>query len=801
MLNSRIIPAGFLLNAPYLINDTFNEEILAGFLNNTNVVYTGGLRYVIDTTGKLSMTGGNLVSLAANPSSADPAIWYSSITNRSGRIVKVSITPNSGAAPLRFGFNNIAGTASLSGSFLALGNSGAISGTINGTASPTCGVWTGSNTYQIVVISRSNGCFFFIKGGIYTNWTLLWFTNNGTFSSLYPTLVAINNGAGYTADYIRVPKDLWIPSPLLSDGFSLQYVTDGLGHQEGISNTVGNGGNNQIYVPYQSIVLSSISTPVLGNNLFSNTNFDTDTIWNKGGNWAISGGVASSSNFGSDAQITQPVLTIGKWYKITFDISSVSAGNIKTYHGLITGPQFNSLGSYYNIDRATSTDGGLNSSPTFIGSVDNLQVNEVSVESMLSNSSTYTSNNFNISSDITLSSEKQFAGYGIRVDNIANCQNGIFVYINDTTLKVDKLVSGTWTNLSTNAITYSAGAKLIVKKSGSNYVVIYNQTVIATLSITDSIFNSSVLNTIFSASNLNTFNNYKISDYSSWLYAAGGIKNYPVPGNNVIINGTFDVNSNWSLDAAWSISGGTLNATNSALNVGAAQTSITSIGTWYRTDYSITSFTTGGVLVTYGSIATAPGITNASVGAKAETKKATSTGISILARLSTPATFKVDNITVAPLTLADLLYSVDVNATSVFSSVKISGFQTPYQVGMVTCLDSKTSPQNFILIYLDNNAIKVDKCISGIYTNIASTVFTYSAGAELYYQLRLDSGVLKLRIYYNNTAIGSELSISDASIISNKIHGLFSTNITNTFDDFIIYPTGNSGEYNILDSF
>lgn len=104
------------------------------------------------------------------------------------------------------------------------------------------------------------------------------------------------------------------------------------------------------------------------------------------------------------------------------------------------------------------------------------------------------------------------------------------------------------------------------------------------------------------------------------------------------------------------------------------------------------------------------------------------------------------------------------------------------------------------IIYLDNTTLKIDKCVAGIYTNLASNVFTYTSGATLKFQTRLESGNLKVRVFYNNVLNGSEVSINDAGIISNQIHGLFSTINNNLFDNFNLYASGGSNEYSIIDS-
>ena len=68
---------------------------------------------------------------------------------------------------------------------------------------------------------------------------------------------------------------------------------------------------------------------------------------------------------------------------------------------------------------------------------------------------------------------------------------------------------------------------------------------------------------------------------------------------------------------------------------------------------------------------------------------------------------------------------------------------------------------------------------------------TYVAGATL----RVIKDATKYRVYYNNALVGSEQTISDAGIIDNTIHGLFSTYSGNSFDNFTLWARGTGAEY------
>jgi len=118
------------------------------------------------------------------------------------------------------------------------------------------------------------------------------------------------------------------------------------------------------------------------------------------------------------------------------------------------------------------------------------------------------------------------------------------------------------------------------------------------------------------------------------------------------------------------------------------------------------------------------------------------------------------------------------------------------QAGVVVCLDSAVTPANFLIAYLDGAGnMVVDKCVAGTYTNLISAAVTYSAGKEI----KLVKDGTTVRAFYNDLAVGTVQTVSDAGIISNTKHGLFSTFVSNTFDNFSAWDINSS--YGILDRY
>jgi lysophospholipase L1-like esterase len=114
-----------------------------------------------------------------------------------------------------------------------------LDGSNYGAASTNFGTGT---QYLMNILHRTTGCFYMMKGGIYTNWTLVDHRQTGTTSTLYPVISETNGN--YTADFIRIPITRYLPVPLASDGFATAFgTTDGKGTLEGVNDSTGKGGN------------------------------------------------------------------------------------------------------------------------------------------------------------------------------------------------------------------------------------------------------------------------------------------------------------------------------------------------------------------------------------------------------------------------------------------------------------------------------------------------------------------------------------------------------------------------------
>jgi hypothetical protein len=116
-----------------------------------------------------------------------------------------------------------------------------------------------------------------------------------------------------------------------------------------------------------------------GSELVTNGGFDSASGWNLNTNWTISNGVASCDGTNSnDINQNQNVGVIGKSYRISFTIVSISQGGIAARIGSGVTNYYTEAGTYTEIVTATSTDRiRVSVQGNAIASVDNLSIKEV----------------------------------------------------------------------------------------------------------------------------------------------------------------------------------------------------------------------------------------------------------------------------------------------------------------------------------------------------------------------------------------------------------------------------------------
>lgn len=108
-----------------------------------------------------------------------------------------------------------------------------------------------------------------------------------------------------------------------------------------------------------------------------------------------------------------------------------------------------------------------------------------------------------------------------------------------------------------------------------------------------------------------------------------------------------------------------------------------------------------------------------------------------------------------------------------------------YQAGVVARVDNASSPQNLIRCYHNRTNLIVRKLVNGVWSApLLNTPATYAAGAKV----RLDCSGVTVKAYYNDVQVGSDLTVSDASIVNNTLHGLLSSNAANLCASLAVSP-------------
>ena len=492
----------------YTLNDQFTTDRSAGAVNGTSAEPTGGTRTVVDTNSKLSISSSQLSFATGGVGQGDPRLSYSIITRGAGKTLLGSfIAPTE---RIEIGWDNTLGGSVLEG---IVNVSTDLYARVNGTGIVIGGVVPGT-TYQIASVMRSTGTYHFIKGGAFTNWSLIYISGNSS-ENMYPV---VSTGVGttniFTADNIRIPTATWLPTPLAYDTFTRGDGTIGS------SETTGPDSQTTPSLAWTGGAISSnknVITPSLGSDVVVNGDFASDTVWVKGAGWTITGGLGVATTTGAYLQ-QNSIMTTGLWYTTTWDLVSKTAGNgFSTIFGSGSnpGPTRGTPATYNETGRVVGTGnfyiyasgGGVS------GTIDNVVVKPLTLSSLFSSVST-SDTDVIADAGVTLTAGTQ-AGLVTNLDSTSSPANFLIAYHDGTNVKLDKNVGGTYTNLISAAATYSAGATLRVityTSSGSLKVrVYYNNALVGTeQTVSDAGIISNTKHGLFSTYSGNSFDNFTL---------------------------------------------------------------------------------------------------------------------------------------------------------------------------------------------------------------------------------------------------------------------------------------------------
>jgi hypothetical protein len=152
----------------------------------------------------------------------------------------------------------------------------------------------------------------------------------------------------------------------------------------------------------------------------------------------------------------------------------------------------------------------------------------------------------------------------------------------------------------------------------------------------------------------------------------------------------------------------------------------------------------------------------------------------------------LDNTSLKPITTSSLFRTANLGTSNLVADIVLPAYALGTQSGIVIGLDNTSTPANFLIADLDGagNAI-VSQNLAGTY----STIVTAAAATwGPTYVLRVIKDGTSIRLYYNNTLIGT--GTSDAGI-TGTLAGVFSTYSGDTLNNFVAWPRNG---YNLPDT-
>ncbi len=533
------------VDADWLLRDEFVRDLAAGSVNGTPAVPGPGTRTVVDTGNRLSLSGGVIV-VAAGMSGMDPAIYYPAVVRAPGKLLIGRNNPvqfalgysdatTAGSITIQIRSDNL--------SLLYFEDSAGVVQVTNSAETPT----------SMVLAMRSAGMFLFLRLG--SKWILAWIRSLGATNPFYPCYGARFASAVPAADFIRVPDVLWLPTPLASDGFGSAFgTTDGLGHAEGIAGGIGAGGSGKMWSnvggTWSNVGGKAINTPTAGGDLVTDgdmeavgvanwTTVGTPTTVDKSGTQKHGGSQALrivSNASGQGATQTIASASVGTFYKVSAWLYGTGAQGLDLVSNMMTGAPaeigFSRSTSWVQISGAAlcisanptvgvhSRDGGSYTSYADDIKFEALALSEVLSVSNLSSPDVFLSVSL-------VSNARCLQGIALSWDSSTNPQNGVLFIPYSTTwntndipnrLYIYKYIAGVMSLVGTNyVLTYSANARLVVAKNGSEYRIYYNNAFIVAVTISDASIVNNTLHGLFSTDASNT-----LDDFVCYATGTGG---------------------------------------------------------------------------------------------------------------------------------------------------------------------------------------------------------------------------------------------------------------------------------------
>lgn len=252
---------------------------------------------------------------------------------------------------------------------------------------------------------------------------------------------------------------------------------------------------------------------------------------------------------------------------------------------------------------------------------------------------------------------------------------------------------------------------------------------------------------------------------ATWAISGNKAVNTPTRGANVVINGTFDADTDWIKGVPWSISDGV--ATKVAGNAEPlVQSGILAINDWYIIDYATNTAGSISSLGSHENIRFTGG--NASYAVKT----------SLDFNINTNSFGVLDNVVARPLSGLFAYRAFTAGDASASSAITLNAVGAP--AGIVHYADDDNYVAAYLTVHLSTRKIYLIKCVAGAITALANVAVTYSAGKTL----ALTRSGTSYAVAYDGSTLINATAVADAVFVTADKWGLLSSGDNTSFDNF-----------------
>ena len=218
-------------------------------------------------------------------------------------------------------------------------------------------------------------------------------------------------------------------------------------------------------------ILSNPEFNMLGPDIITNGNFETDSNWNAGGGWQIYGGKAVCDGTNGNLQQSS-ILTIGKIYTVTITVSDYVSGAVQVAAGAGPRSSFTANGTYTVTQTAEPNSSFYLVSSSFEGAVDSVIVQESGQIEYVENGAFY---GVDTSIPTSVTTLPGWSGYGSPSSNnvIASGGNNVLQIVatagnQGAQLDISSIPNGAEVNLKIESVTGTLGARGVYIENGAN---------------------------------------------------------------------------------------------------------------------------------------------------------------------------------------------------------------------------------------------------------------------------------------------------------------------------------------------